>query len=65
MSAIVDIMLVLVVLLIVVLIWRGPTMLPKIGESFGRTVKGVRENLPGATDDEVTDSVDGDPKPGA
>ncbi len=65
MCAIVDIVLVLVVLLIVVLIWRGPTMLPRIGESLGRTVKGVRENLPGATDDEVPDRVDGDPKSGS
>lgn len=64
MCAIVDILLVLVVLLVVVLIWRGPTMLPKIGESFGRTVKGVRENLPGAAD-ETPDGADGDPKSGS
>jgi Sec-independent protein translocase protein TatA len=49
----VDIMLVLVVLLVVVLIWRGPTMLPRLGEAMGKTVKGVRENLPGAMDDEA------------
>lgn len=60
-----DIMIVLVVLLVVVLIWRGPTMLPRIGESLGRTVKGVRENLPGAMDEEVRDSADNDTKPGA
>jgi Sec-independent protein translocase protein TatA len=56
---------VLVVLLVVVLIWRGPAMLPRIGESLGRTVKGVRENLPGAMDEEARDSADSDPKPGS
>jgi Sec-independent protein translocase protein TatA len=58
MGGIVDIMLVLVVLLILVLIWRGPKMLPRLGEAFGRTVKSVRENLPGAMEDE-TDETDG------
>ena len=49
-------MLVLVVLLIIVLIWRGPKMLPRLGEALGRTVKGVRENLPGAMEDEGNDT---------
>ena len=54
MGSIVDIMLVLIGLLIVVLVWRGPSMLPRIGEALGRTVKGVRDEVPGAlkgTDD--------------
>jgi len=55
MSATMDIMLLLVAILVVVLIWRGPTMLPRIGEAFGRTVKGVRENLPGSQHDEHRD----------
>ncbi len=41
-------MLVLVAGLIVVLIWRGPKMLPRIGEAFGKTVKDVRKNVPSA-----------------
>ena len=53
-----DIMLVLVALLIVVLIWRGPKMLPRIGAAFGKTVKGVRENVPGAMRDDANDSAD-------
>jgi Sec-independent protein translocase protein TatA len=63
----VDIVLVLVVLLIIVLIWRGPKMLPKLGESFGRTVKGVRENLPGVDgdSDDSTSEGDSDPKSGS
>jgi Sec-independent protein translocase protein TatA len=48
MATSVDILIVLVIVLIVVFVWRGPTMLPRIGEALGRTVKGVRENLPGA-----------------
>ncbi len=64
MGAIVDIALLLVAILIIVLIWRGPTMLPKIGESLGRTVKGVRENMPGTADDELPDSTDSDHKSG-
>lgn len=47
-----DIAIVLVVLLVVVLIWRGPTMLPRLGEAMGKTVKGVRENLPGTMGDD-------------
>lgn len=43
-----DILLILVAGLIVVLVWRGPKMLPKIGEAFGKTVKGVRDEVPGA-----------------
>jgi Sec-independent protein translocase protein TatA len=39
-------------------------MLPKIGESLGRTVKGVRENMPGTADDELPDSTDSDHKSG-
>jgi Sec-independent protein translocase protein TatA len=35
-----DVALVLVVILIIVLIWRGPKTLPKLGEALGR---GVRE----------------------
>ncbi len=66
MDAIVDILLVLVVILIIVLIWRGPTMLPRLGASLGKTVKGVRENLPGAMGD-ADQGEDGDSgtKPGS
>ena len=57
----------LVVLLIIVLIWRGPAMLPRLGEAAGRTVKGVRENLPGVNGDgdasAEADKSDSDPQP--
>ena len=42
--------------LVVILIWRGPKMLPRIGEAFGRTVKDVRQNVPGAIKDDVSDT---------
>lgn len=61
MRSIVDIIIVLIVLLIVVLVWRGPSMLPRIGEALGRTVKGVREEVPGAlkgTDESSSDRAD-------
>jgi Sec-independent protein translocase protein TatA len=41
----VDILLVLVVILIVVLIWRGPKMLPQFGEALGKAVKGARDTM--------------------
>jgi sec-independent protein translocase protein TatA len=37
-----DILLVLVVILILVLIWRGPKTLPEIGRMFGRGVREAR-----------------------
>ena len=43
-----DIILILIVILIIVLVLRGPAMLPRLGQAFGRTVKDVRENVPGA-----------------
>ncbi len=71
-----DIAILLVVILIIVLIWRGPAMLPRLGEAAGRTVKGVRENLPGMSADETSETTaaaksdtsdegDSDSRPGA
>jgi Sec-independent protein translocase protein TatA len=52
----VDIALLLVVMLIIVLVWRGPKMLPRIGAAFGKTVKGVREHVPGALKDDSSET---------
>ena len=38
-----------IIVLIVVLAWRGPSSLPRLGESLGKAVKGVRDNMPSAT----------------
>jgi Sec-independent protein translocase protein TatA len=37
-----DILLVLIIILIAVLVLRGPKTLPKLGEAFGRGVKEAR-----------------------
>ena len=67
MCAIVDILLVLVIILIVVLVWRGPSMLPQFGAALGKAVRGARDNIdrdttespapsdaPAAKDDDAT-----------
>jgi TatA/E family protein of Tat protein translocase len=41
----VDILLVLVIVLIVVVIWRGPKTLPLLGRAFGQGVKEARKEL--------------------
>ena len=38
-----DTLVVLIIVLIVVVIWRGPKTLPGIGAMFGRGVKNARE----------------------
>lgn len=40
-----DILLVLIVVLVVVLVWRGPKTLPKLGNAFGRGVKEARREF--------------------
>lgn len=48
-----DFVLLLVVILVLVLLWRGPKTLPKLGEAFGRGVKSVRDEV--RTDEEPED----------
>ena len=35
----------LIVILIIVLIWRGPQMLPQLGEALGKAVRGARDTM--------------------
>jgi Sec-independent protein translocase protein TatA len=37
-----DILIVLIIVLVAVIVLRGPKMLPKLGEALGRTVKETR-----------------------
>ena len=37
-------MLVLIVLLVLVLLWRGPKTLPRLGAAFGEAVRGARRH---------------------
>jgi Sec-independent protein translocase protein TatA len=41
----VDVLIVLIVALAVVLVWRGPKILPKWGEALGRGVKATRKEV--------------------
>ncbi len=54
-----DLALVLIVVLIVVILWRGPKTIPLIGRAFGQGVKearkeidGIRSDAKGADDEE-------------
>lgn len=38
-----DVLIILIVILVVALMWRGPKTLPKFGAMFGRGVKSARE----------------------
>jgi len=38
-------LLLLIVALIVVLVWRGPSTLPRLGEAAGKAVSNVRQGL--------------------
>lgn len=57
-----DILLVLIVVLVVVLVWRGPRTLPKLGAAFGRGVKEARREFDEARGDAPDRSKD-DPTP--
>lgn len=57
----VDILLVLVVILIIVFIWRGPKMLPQFGEALGKAVKGARDTMD--RDSVETETKDDDNQP--
>ena len=46
-----DVALVLIVVLVLVLLWRGPRMLPRLGESFGQAVRGARRTARERLDD--------------
>ena len=41
----VDLVVVLIVVFIIVLVWRGPKMLPRWGEMLGRGVKATRKEV--------------------
>ena len=46
-----DLALILVVVLVIVVIWRGPKTLPLLGRAFGQGVKEARKEIEGAKDD--------------
>ncbi len=51
-----DLAIVLIVVLVVVIIWRGPKTLPLLGRAFGQGVKEARKEMESVKDD--TSSTD-------
>jgi Sec-independent protein translocase protein TatA len=51
-------LLLLLLALVVVLVWRGPSALPRLGEAFGKAVKGAREHMPGGANEDADASAD-------
>jgi Sec-independent protein translocase protein TatA len=47
----VDLIIILIVILGIVLVWRGPKILPKWGETLGRGVKATRKEVGDLHDD--------------
>lgn len=60
----VDVLIVLIVILAVVLVWRGPKILPKWGETLGRGVKATRKEVTDLQDDLAKRDDDGTPPAG-
>lgn len=58
----VDFLVVLIVILAVVIVWRGPRMLPKWGEMLGRGVKATRKEV-GDLQDDPAKRDEGTPPP--
>ena len=56
-----DLLLVLVVILVLVLLWRGPKTLPKLGGALGKSIKDFRREAD--LGDKPTDPDDPD-RPG-
>lgn len=40
-----DILLVLIIVLVLVIVWRGPKTLPLLGKAFGQGVKEARKEI--------------------
>ena len=50
-----EIAILLIVVLIVVLMWRGPKTLPKLGQAAGKGLKSVRDEANAKIDEEPAD----------
>lgn len=46
-----DLLLILIVVLVLVVMWRGPKTLPKLGEALGRGVREARTEAAKAQDE--------------
>ena len=61
-----DLLLILIVILGVVIVWRGPKTLPKLGEALGRGVREAKSEAAKAQEEIQSRMGDSDepPKPG-
>lgn len=59
-----DLLLILLVILVLVVMWRGPKTLPKLGEALGRGVREARTEAAKAQD-EIQARVGGPDEPPA
>lgn len=57
-----DLLLILLVILVLVVMWRGPKTLPKLGEALGRGVREARTEAAKAQD-EIQNRVNGTDEP--
>jgi Sec-independent protein translocase protein TatA len=46
-----DLIVLLVIVLVVVIVWRGPRTLPLLGKAFGQGVKEARKEIDGMKSD--------------
>jgi Sec-independent protein translocase protein TatA len=58
-----DLLLILLVILILALMWRGPKTLPKLGEALGRGIREAKSEAAKAQD-EIQTRVGGPDDPG-
>ncbi len=55
-----DTLVILIIILIAVIIWRGPKTLPLIGRAFGQSVRGARKEIEGMKADMAATDEDKD-----
>jgi Sec-independent protein translocase protein TatA len=58
-----DLAIVLIVVLVIVVIWRGPKTLPLLGKAFGQGVKEARKEIEGARGDATEQAPEDETKP--
>lgn len=60
-----DILLVLIIVLVLVIVWRGPKTLPLLGRAFGQGVHEARKEIEGMKDDAAAAKDDSGPESGS
>ena len=53
-----DLVVILIVVLVIVLIWRGPKTLPLLGRAFGQGVKEARKEIEDVKDDSAATAAE-------